>query len=192
MVAAGEWFFSTFSPGCAHSTLTPLSKIGMAAKQRQLLDYRSYSPDLAPADFFFLKMKEELAGHQLTQEDFKRAQDFFKRSQGYFKRSQDYFKRSQDYFERSQDYFKRSQDYFKKVLELLQQVLGLLQKVLGLLLKVLGLLQKSLGLLQKGLGLLQKGRGLLITSKEPRMGWPADDLMTSSSTSGSDTVLFIW
>jgi transposase len=31
-----------------------------------------YSPDLAPADFLFPKLKKELAGHTMNQEEFKK------------------------------------------------------------------------------------------------------------------------
>ena len=43
---------------------------------RQVLPHPPYSPDLAPADFFFFtKMKDQLAGCTLTQESFKTTWD---------------------------------------------------------------------------------------------------------------------
>jgi hypothetical protein len=41
----------------------------LATQEIQLLPHHSYSPNLAPADFFlFQKVKEQLAGLHLTQE----------------------------------------------------------------------------------------------------------------------------
>jgi histone-lysine N-methyltransferase SETMAR len=43
-------------------------------KNITLLSHPPYSPDLAPADYFlFPKLKKELAGNTMTQEDFKKA-----------------------------------------------------------------------------------------------------------------------
>jgi histone-lysine N-methyltransferase SETMAR len=45
----------------------------LAKKEIKLLSHPPYSPDLAPADFFlFPKLKKELAGHIMTQEEFKK------------------------------------------------------------------------------------------------------------------------
>jgi hypothetical protein len=45
----------------------------LAKKVIKLLSHPPYSPDLAPADFFlFSKLKKELAGHTMTQEEFKK------------------------------------------------------------------------------------------------------------------------
>jgi transposase len=38
----------------------------------KLLSHPPYSPDLAPADFLFSKLKKELAAHTKTQEEFKK------------------------------------------------------------------------------------------------------------------------
>jgi hypothetical protein len=44
----------------------------LAAKEIQLLPHPPYSPNLAPADFFlFRKVKEQLAGLHLPQENLK-------------------------------------------------------------------------------------------------------------------------
>jgi hypothetical protein len=54
--------------------MAPLLRRGIfknwiAAKEIQLLPHPSYTPDLAPAEFFlFRKVKEQLAGLCLTQE----------------------------------------------------------------------------------------------------------------------------
>ena len=45
----------------------------LAKKGIKLLSHPPYSPDLAPADFFlFPKLKKELAGFTMTQEEFKK------------------------------------------------------------------------------------------------------------------------
>ena len=46
----------------------------LAARDIPVLPHPPYSPDLAPADFFFFtKMKEQLSGRTLTPESFKTA-----------------------------------------------------------------------------------------------------------------------
>jgi histone-lysine N-methyltransferase SETMAR len=45
----------------------------LTKKEVKLLSHPPYSPDLAPADFFlFPKLKKELAGHTMSQEEFKK------------------------------------------------------------------------------------------------------------------------
>jgi hypothetical protein len=45
----------------------------LAKKNIKLLSHPPYSPDLAPADYFlFPKLKKELAGNTMTQEEFKK------------------------------------------------------------------------------------------------------------------------
>ena len=45
----------------------------LAKKSIKLLSHPLYSPDLTPADYFlFPKMKKELAGFTMTQEEFKK------------------------------------------------------------------------------------------------------------------------
>ncbi len=72
-MAAGDWFFH-WDNAPVHTAA--MVKDWLAARGIQLLEHPPYSPDLAPADFFFFpKMKEELAGRHLTQEDFKKTWD---------------------------------------------------------------------------------------------------------------------
>ena len=68
-IAAGEWFlhWDNAPVHTAKSVRDFLTKNNI-----QLLDHPPYSPDLAPADFFlFPKLKKELAGITMTQEEFK-------------------------------------------------------------------------------------------------------------------------
>jgi len=45
----------------------------LAKKRIKLLSHPPYSPDLTPADYFlFPKLKKELAGFSMTQEEFKK------------------------------------------------------------------------------------------------------------------------
>jgi hypothetical protein len=45
----------------------------LAKKRIKLLSHPPYSPDLTPADYFlFPKLKKELAGFTMTQEEFKK------------------------------------------------------------------------------------------------------------------------
>jgi histone-lysine N-methyltransferase SETMAR len=67
----GNWFFQ-WDNAPVHTAA--VVKNWQAAKEIQLLPHPSYSPDLAPADFFlFRKVKEQLAGLHLTQESLKSA-----------------------------------------------------------------------------------------------------------------------
>ena len=68
-----EWFF-LWDNAPVHTAAAVQN--WLAARDIQVLPHRPYSLDLAPADFFFVtKMKEQLAGHLLTQESFQTTWD---------------------------------------------------------------------------------------------------------------------
>ena len=72
-MAAGDWFFH-WDNAPVHTAA--IVQDWLAAREVQVLPHPPYSPDLAPADFFFFpKMKEELAGRHLDQKSFKKAWD---------------------------------------------------------------------------------------------------------------------
>jgi len=69
-LAAGDWFFH-WDNAPVHSAAVVQN--WLAAKGVQLLEHPPYSPDLAPADFFYFpKMKEDLAGRHIAAGDFKK------------------------------------------------------------------------------------------------------------------------
>ena len=69
----GEWFFH-WDNAPVHTAAAVQN--WLAARDVQVLPHPPYSPDLAPADFFFFtKMKDQLAGRTLTQESFKTTWD---------------------------------------------------------------------------------------------------------------------
>lgn len=68
--AAGDWFLHWDNAPVHTSAIV---SDWLAARSIQVLEHPPYSPDLAPADFFYFpKMKEMLAGLTLTSESFKR------------------------------------------------------------------------------------------------------------------------
>jgi len=69
-MAAGEWFLH-WDNAPVHTA--KVVRDFLAKNHIQLLEHPPYSPDLAPADFFlFPKLKRELAGITMTQEEFKK------------------------------------------------------------------------------------------------------------------------
>ena len=71
----GEWFFH-WDNTPVHTAAAVHNWLAGRAPGRQVLPHPPYSPDLAPADFFFFtKMKDQLAGCTLTQESFKTTWD---------------------------------------------------------------------------------------------------------------------
>ena len=70
-LVSGEWFFH-WDNAPVHTAAAVRN--WLAARDIQVLPHPPYSPDLAPADFFFFtKMKEQLSGRTLTPESFKTA-----------------------------------------------------------------------------------------------------------------------
>jgi histone-lysine N-methyltransferase SETMAR len=68
--AKGEWFLH-WDNAPVHTA--NVVKEFLAKKNIKLLSHPPYSPDLAPADYFlFPKLKKELAGNTMTQEEFKK------------------------------------------------------------------------------------------------------------------------
>ncbi len=66
----GEWFFH-WDNAPVHTT--NVVKEFLAKKTSNCSPTPPYSPDLAPADYFlFPKLKKELAGNTMTQEEFKK------------------------------------------------------------------------------------------------------------------------
>jgi len=66
----GEWFLH-WDNAPVHTAM--LIHEFMAKKSIKLLSHTPYSPDLTPADYFlFPKLKKELAGFSMTQEEFKK------------------------------------------------------------------------------------------------------------------------
>jgi len=70
IMAEQEWFFH-WDNAPVHTAAVVQN--WLAANSVQLLSHPPYSPDLAPADFFlFRRVKEELAGHTLSQDTIKK------------------------------------------------------------------------------------------------------------------------
>jgi len=66
----GEWFLH-WDNAPVHTTMVILEFL--AKKRIKLLSHRPYSPDLTPANYFlFPKLKKELAGFIMTQEELKK------------------------------------------------------------------------------------------------------------------------
>ncbi len=66
----GEWFLH-WDNAPVHTVMVILEFL--AKKRIKLLSHPPYSPDLTPADYFlFPKLKKELAGITMTQEEFKK------------------------------------------------------------------------------------------------------------------------
>jgi len=66
----GEWFLH-WDNAPVHTAMVILEFL--AKKRIKLLSHPPYSPDLTPADYFlFPKLKKELAGFTMTQEEFKK------------------------------------------------------------------------------------------------------------------------
>jgi transposase len=69
-IVKGEWFLH-WDNAPVHSA--KVVQEFLAKKSIKLLSHPPYSPDLAPADYFlFPKLKKELAGFTITQEEFKK------------------------------------------------------------------------------------------------------------------------